>query len=158
MGEYTAEIEWGRRGSVFIDNKYSRAHTWRFDGGLTLPASSSPLSVRVPLSDPSGIDPEEALLASVASCHMLWFLSLAAKAGYAVERYVDAPVGRAARNAGGKEWLDRVVLKPNVEFCGARPPLEADVHGLHEAAHEECLIANSLRALVVIEGSWSYQP
>lgn len=156
MATYTATIEWTRRDSVFTDNKYSRAHAWRFDGGHVAPASSSPQAVRPPLSDPAGVDPEEAVVASVASCHMLWFLSLAAKAGLTVERYVDDPKGRVGKNAEGKEWIERVVLAPKVEFVGARAPLDAEVVALHRAAHEECCIAHSLRGEVVVEGGWTY--
>jgi len=156
MTQYSATVEWSRRDSVFTDNRYSRAHLWRFDGGLTVPASSSPQAVRVPFSDPGAVDPEEALIASVSSCHMLWFLSLAAKAGLKVESYVDTAVGRAAWNEAGKEWLERVELRPAVAFCGDREPGDREILDLHRAAHEECFIANSIRAQVLVEGSWSY--
>ena len=158
MATYTATIEWTRRDSVFTDNKYSRAHAWRFDGGQTVSASSSPQVVRPPLSDPAGVDPEEALVASVASCHMLWFLSLAAKAGLTIERYVDEPTGQVGKNAHGKEWIERVVLAPRIEFRGARAPQDAEVLALHRAAHEECCIANSMRGEVLVEGSWTHSP
>lgn len=156
MGQYGATIEWKGENIVFTDNRYSRAHEWRFDGGLRVPASSSPLSVRVPLSDPAAVDPEEALMASLASCHMLWFLSLAAKAGFKVERYVDSPIGAGGRNAAGKEWLERAELRPKVEFRGGLEPKDEDVAALHAKAHEECFIANSIRGEVAVNGSWTY--
>ena len=156
MAQFGATIEWIGEDIVFTDNKYSRAHEWRFDGGLRVPASSSPLSVRVPFSDPTAIDPEEALVASLASCHMLWFLSLAAKAGFKVLRYVDAPVGSSGNDPGGKEWLERVELRPKVEFRGGLEPKDGDVAALHAKAHEECFIASSIRAEVLVNGSWTY--
>src|ERR1700730_680694 len=98
MSSYVAEIKWDRNGSTFTDNRYSRAHCWQFDGGISVPASSSPHSVREPFSDPANVDPEEAFVASISSCHMLWFLSIAAGAGYVVEHYVDAAQGWLERN------------------------------------------------------------
>jgi organic hydroperoxide reductase OsmC/OhrA len=157
MIDHTATIEWTRSGSDFKDNQYSRAHTWRFDGGLTVPASSSPHVVRIPLSNPANVDPEEAFVAALSSCHMLWFLSLAATHGYIVECYTDAAEGRMAKNSDGKQWVSRVVLRPDIVFTGAKAPNEADVQALHKAAHAECYLANSVKSVVEITGVWHHQ-
>ncbi len=85
MSRYTANIRWTRGDAKFTDNRYSRRHLWRFDGGIEVPASSSPHSVPLPYSSADAVDPEEAFVASIASCHMLWFLSIAAKRGHRVD-------------------------------------------------------------------------
>ena len=150
--EYTANIEWQRDAGTFTDGRYSRAHRWHFDGGATIAASSSPGIVPLPYSDPAAVDPEEALLAAAASCHMLWFLSLAARQGYSVLSYQDTPGGRLEPNERGKLAFRRIVLRPRVEFSGAAPD-PAQLQALHHAAHEECFIAQSLRAEIVVEPS-----
>jgi organic hydroperoxide reductase OsmC/OhrA len=149
--EYTATVAW-KRGSAeaFTDNKYSRAHEWRFDGGVTVPASSSPLSVRVPLSRADAVDPEEALVAALSSCHMLTFLYLAAKQGYVVDSYEDNAVGIMSKNARGKLFMSKVALRPRIGFSG-RQPSAGELEQLHHHAHEECYIANSVLTEVVIE-------
>jgi organic hydroperoxide reductase OsmC/OhrA len=154
MALHACNVEWQRGTQPFTDNKYSRAHQWRFDGGAVVPGSSSPHSVRPPFSDPAAVDPEEALLAAVSSCHMLWFLSLAAERGLRVDRYADAAEGRLAKMPDGKEGMTEVVLRPEVVFSGARLPDAAAVEHLHHAAHARCFIANSIRSEVRIEGSW----
>src|SRR6188474_3388298 len=116
MAEHTATVAWSRFDAAFTDNRYSRAHRWMFDGGATIPASSSPHVVPVPMSDPMGVDPEEAFVASLSSCHMLWFLSIAAKRGYVVESYVDEAQGVMAKNGDGKLAMTAVVLRPQVSF------------------------------------------
>jgi organic hydroperoxide reductase OsmC/OhrA len=142
--EHQARIHWARGTAAFIDNRYSRAHTWTFDGGLTVPASSSPHVVRVPMSVEAAVDPEEALVAALASCHMLWFLSLAAGRGFCVEDYSDAAAGVMGHNAAGRVAMVRVTLHPRALFSGSSlPPREAVVQ-LHVQAHEECFIANSV--------------
>jgi organic hydroperoxide reductase OsmC/OhrA len=155
MALHTCAIAWERGGQPFTDNRYSRAHRWQFDGGAEVRGSSSPHSVRVPLSDPAAVDPEEALVAAVASCHMLWFLSLAAAAGYVVDAYRDAAQGRLGAFEDGRRGITEVVLQPEVVFSGARIPGTADVDTLHHAAHERCDIGNSLRGTVRVEGRWS---
>ncbi|MDH4059445.1 MAG: OsmC family protein [Aquincola sp.] len=143
---YHAEVNWQRGASeVFTDNRYSRRHVLRFDGGAEVPGSSSPLSVPLPFSDPAAVDPEEAFVASIAACHMLWFLSLAAKAGYVVSSYRDPASGVMTKNAAGKLWLSRVRLRPQTEFDGQRRPSREELLALHHRAHEECFIANSVR-------------
>jgi organic hydroperoxide reductase OsmC/OhrA len=157
MSTYIAEVEWqGQPEEKFIDNRYSRKHAWRFDGGVTVPASSSPHVVRVPFSDPAAVDPEEAYVAALSSCHMLWFLSIAAQQQFVVTRYRDAAEGTMEKNDAGKEVMTRVVLKPAVTFGGERAPSDEAVEALHHAAHEACYLANSVRTVIEIEGTWTY--
>jgi organic hydroperoxide reductase OsmC/OhrA len=151
MAEYVATVKWTRQsGEAFTDNRYSRAHQWEFDGGITVPASSSPHVVKVPLSDPAAVDPEEAFVASLASCHMLFFLSFAAAKRFVIESYVDRAVGVLARNEAGRQAIVRVVLKPEVKFSGT-PPTAEELHALHERAHHECYIANSVTTKIDVE-------
>jgi organic hydroperoxide reductase OsmC/OhrA len=145
MSEYTALAEWQRQPQeAFIDNHYSRRHVLRFDGGAELPGSSAISSVPLPHSDPSAVDPEEMFIASLSSCHLLWFLALAAKAGYTVDRYIDEATGTLARDARGKVSMTLVTLRPQVAFSGARRPTAAEHAALHHDAHERCYIANSV--------------
>jgi organic hydroperoxide reductase OsmC/OhrA len=140
-----ATIAWQRdAGAAFTDNRYSRAHVWRFDGGAEVPASSSPHIVPLPMSDPAGVDPEEAFVASLASCHMLWFLSLAAEQGWRVDAYEDAARGVLGRNAQGKLAMTVVTLHPRAIFGGESRPARKAVDALHHRAHEACFIANSV--------------
>lgn len=150
MSEYTATIYWQRRGAVFTDQKYSRAHEWRFDGGVTVPGSSSPHVVRVPLSDPSAVDPEEAFVASLSSCHMLFFLSFAAAKGFVVDSYEDRAIGVMARNEAGKMAMTVVTLRPKVVFAGQQPSAE-QLQELHHRSHDECFIASSVKTDVRCE-------
>jgi organic hydroperoxide reductase OsmC/OhrA len=151
MSEYVATVTWRRGDAAFTDNRYSRAHTWAFDGGAEVPASASPHAVRPPFSDPAGVDPEEAFIASISSCHMLWFLSLAAKEGFSIDSYVDNAVGNMEENAEGKSAITRVALRPQIAFCGNPLPSEEQVAELHHQAHESCYIANSIKTEVVVE-------
>lgn len=148
-----ARVTWKRDGAKFTDNRYSRGHEWSFDGGVKVPASASPANVPLPLSIAEAVDPEEALIASAASCHMLWFLSLAAKRGYVVERYVDEAWGRLEKDPDGKSSFHRVTLCPRVEFAAPKRPTPEELAALHHDAHEECFIARSLKAEVVVEAS-----
>ncbi|HVF35861.1 MAG TPA: OsmC family protein [Candidatus Saccharimonadia bacterium] len=150
MHRYTARVEWHRDGSEFLDNRYARRHSWTFDGGLTVIASSSPQVVPVPLSDPAAIDPEEALVAAASSCHMLWFLSLAARRGLIVDRYVDDAWATMGKDADGRIALTKITLRPRVEFAAGEPSRD-ELASLHEAAHDSCFIANSLKTPIVIE-------
>ena len=150
--EYKAVIGWKRgAGEPFTDLKFSRAHQWSFDGGITVPGSSSPLSVRVPYSRAEAVDPEEALVAALSSCHMLTFLYLAAKQGLVVDAYEDEAVGVMTKNARGKLFVSKVALRPRIAFAGAQPPNAAQLAELHHHAHEECYIANSVLTEVVVE-------
>jgi organic hydroperoxide reductase OsmC/OhrA len=157
MSTHIAMIEWERRGSAFVDNRYSRAHQWQFDGGTVVPASSSPQVVKTPMSDPANVDPEEAFVAALSSCHMLWFLDIARTDGYLVDRYVDHAKGHMRRGADGKSWVALVELLPAVTFSGAKIPDDAALERLHHQAHEECFLARSVKSEITIQGSWRYQ-
>jgi organic hydroperoxide reductase OsmC/OhrA len=150
MTDYTAQVHWQREQQSFTDQRYSRRHLWRFDGGQAVPGSSSPHSVPLPYSDPAAVDPEEAFVASVSSCHMLWFLSLAAQAGWTVDDYLDDAVGTMARDGDGRMAITVVTLRPAVRFSGEQPAHE-ELARLHHAAHERCYIANSVKSDVRIE-------
>jgi organic hydroperoxide reductase OsmC/OhrA len=150
--QYRAEVTWQRGADEpFTDNRYSRRHRLRFDGGTEVPGSASPSVVPPPLSDPAAVDPEEAFVASIAACHMLWFLSLAAAQGYVVDRYRDAALGVMSKNEAGKLWISTVTLRPAVHFTGPRQPSAEALQCLHHRAHEECFIANSVRTEVRCE-------
>jgi organic hydroperoxide reductase OsmC/OhrA len=151
MSEYSATVLWERGDARFVDNRYSRAHTWTFDGGAVVRGSSSPHVVRAPWSDPTAVDPEEAFVASLSSCHMLWFLSIAARAGFAVDRYEDRAIGTMAKNDAGRMMMTRVALRPRVRFSGERTPSREEMDAMHHEAHAECFIANSVRTEVVCE-------
>lgn len=151
MSTYTAAIRWSRGEQKFTDNRYSRAHLWRFDGGAVVPASSSPAVVPLPMSDAAAVDPEEAFVASLSSCHMLWFLALAAKRGYTVDSYADDASGVMEKNPAGRLAMTSVTLRPLVEFSGAKLPDRAALDALHHAAHAECFIAASIRSEVRLE-------
>lgn len=145
MSEYNATISWQRgEHEPFADQRYSRAHWWEFDGGVRVPASSSPHVVPLPWSVAEHVDPEEAFIAAISSCHMLTFLWLAARAGYRVELYRDEAVGIMEANARGRQAITRVTLQPQVQFGGERQPVLAALEQLHHQAHEECFIANSV--------------
>ncbi|MCB8748743.1 OsmC family protein [Rhodoferax sp. U2-2l] len=151
MAQYVADILWLRGEQDFLSNRYSRRHVMRFDGGVEVPGSSSPHVVPIPMSDPCAVDPEEAFVASLSSCHMLWFLSIAAKRRFCVERYADSAVGTMARNEAGKMAMTLVTLRPDVTFSGAMQPTRAQIDQMHHEAHEECFIANSVKTEVRCE-------
>jgi len=151
MAEHTATVAWDRFDAAFTDNRYSRAHRWMFDGGATIPASSSPHVVPVPMSDPMGVDPEEAFVAALASCHMLCFLSIAAKRGFVVDHYEDHASGTLDRNEAGRRAMARVVLRPDVTFGGPSLPTAEGLTSMHDEAHHECYIANSVLTEVVVD-------
>ena len=155
---HTATITWARNAATFTDNRYSRAHGWAFDGGATVAASSSPHSVRLPFSDPAAVDPEEAFVAALSSCHMLWFLSLAAQAGFVVDHYSDNANGALAPDAQGRMAITTVTLNPDVAFSGALVPDDAAVAALHHRAHEACYLASSVRSEIVMAGTWRHVP
>ena len=149
--EYTAAVSWKRGDAVFTDMRFSRAHLWSFDGGVTVPGSSSPHSVRVPFSRADAVDPEEAFVAALSSCHMLTFLYLAAKQGLVVDSYDDEAVGVMTKNERGKLFVSKVALRPRIAFSGAKLPSDAELAELHHHSHEECFIANSVLTEVVVE-------
>ncbi|MEO6359033.1 MAG: OsmC family protein [Sphingomicrobium sp.] len=150
MTTYTATIRWNRDGAVYTDGRYSRAHEWAFDGGAVVPASSSPHVVPVPMSDPAAVDPEEAFVASLSSCHMLFFLDFARRAGFVVDSYTDAAEGVLERQADGRMWMARVTLRPEIAWSREAPD-QAAVADLHHKAHDACFIANSLKTVVTVE-------
>lgn len=147
---YTATTHWQRGEQPFSDKRYSRRHLVHFDGGHSMPASSSPLSVREPYSDASAVDPEEAFVGSLSSCHMLWFLDIACRAGWVVDDYRDEAAGVMEPNAQGKLAITLVTLRPAVRFVGRQPTRE-EFDQLHHRAHEECFIANSVKSEVRCE-------
>jgi organic hydroperoxide reductase OsmC/OhrA len=151
---HQARIHWQRGSAVFTDKRFSRAHRWYFDGGIEVPASSSPQVVRVPLSDEHAVDPEEALVASLSSCHMLFFLLFAADQGLRVDDYEDRAAGVMGKNAAGKTAMLRVTLRPRVSFSGEHLPGRADIEALHHRSHRECFIANSVTTEVRVEPEW----
>lgn len=152
LSEYTAKILWVRKPEeVYTDRKYSRAHQWEFDGGTIVPASPSPHVVPPPMSDPLGVDPEEAFIAALSSCHMLFFLELAAKKHFVIDRYEDIPLGIMAKNAEGKTAMTKVTLRPLATFSGEHKPSAEQIEQLHHQSHELCFIANSVKAEVVVE-------
>jgi organic hydroperoxide reductase OsmC/OhrA/ribosomal protein S18 acetylase RimI-like enzyme len=151
MSTYLATIRWERGEQPFTDSRYSRAHAWLFDGGVEVQGSSSPHAVPLPFSRSDAVDPEEAFVASLSSCHMLWFLSIAAKRGFCVDSYVDSAEGVMARNASGKFAMTRVTLSPRVIFVGNPMPTKSDIESMHHKAHIECFIANSVKTEVLCE-------
>ena len=151
MSTYTAEVLWLRNDGDFLGNRYSRRHLLRFDGGLEVPGSSSPHVVPLPMSDASALDPEEAFVSSLSSCHMLWFLSIAAKRKFSVDRYFDAATGVMEKNTAGKLAMTVVTLRPDVTFSGERLPTREELDQLHHEAHEACFIANSVKTEVRCE-------
>jgi organic hydroperoxide reductase OsmC/OhrA len=151
MAEHRATVVWSREGAAFTDSRYSRGHRWEFDGGVEVPASSSPHVVPLPFSVAGAVDPEEAFVASLASCHMLWFLSIAARRGFLVENYRDEAVGLMTKDAAGRLAMSCVTLHPEVRFAGDRRPADEDVAAMHHEAHEECYIARSVKSDVLCE-------
>ena len=152
--QYTAETLW-RRGDTspedFVGRRYSRRHRLRFDGGIEVPGSASPQLVPLPYSDAAAVDPEEAFVSALSSCHMLWFLDLASRAGFCVDRYADAATGVMRKNEAGRVAMTVVILHPTVEFSGEKLPGREEIERLHHEAHEACFIANSVKTEVRCE-------
>ncbi|MDH4049775.1 MAG: OsmC family protein [Gammaproteobacteria bacterium] len=151
MAEHVATISWERGDSPFIDNQYTRAHLWSFDGGLTVAASASPHIVPLPQSVPGNVDPEEAFVASLSSCHMLFFLSIAAREGFVVDRYRDAAVGYLAKDGKGRLVMTKVVLRPEGRYSGSKVPNARQIEKMHHEAHQQCFIANSVRTEITTQ-------
>jgi organic hydroperoxide reductase OsmC/OhrA len=148
---YRATVAWRRGEGEFPKGRYSRGHSWRFDGGIEVPASASPLVVPKPFAVEAAVDPEEAFVASLSACHMLTFLDLARRAGFVIDAYEDEAEGVMERNAAGKLWISRVRLRPRITWSGKEPSQE-ELDRLHHSAHEECFIANSVKTDVSVEG------
>ena len=152
MSEHKATIDWTRTSPDFLKGKYSREHTWHFDGGVTVSASPSPSVVPVPYSNPAHVDPEEAYVAAISSCHMLTYLYLAYQQGFQIDRYHDEAVGVMTKNERGVPWVSSVTLHPQSAYSGDKLPATADEERLHHMAHEECFIANSIKTEVTVRG------
>jgi organic hydroperoxide reductase OsmC/OhrA len=150
MSRYTARIHWSRGDAPFTDLRYSRRHAWRFDGGAEVTGSSSPHSVPLPYSDAAAVDPEEAFVAALSSCHMLFFLSIAAKRGHRIDDYADDAEGFLERDGNGRMSMTRVVLHPRVAF-GGESPSSGENAAMHDEAHDACFIANSVTTSVTCE-------
>ena len=152
MSTYTATIQWTRKAEGdFANGQYSRAHEWLFDGGVSVPASPSPHIVPAPWSDLNAVDPEEAFVASLASCHMLFFIDFARRAGFVVDGYTDQAEGNLEKREDGKMAMTRVLLRPRIHWGGGMPPDGATVADLHHRAHEACFIANSVTTQVTVQ-------
>jgi organic hydroperoxide reductase OsmC/OhrA len=150
MSEHKATIRWTQSQGDFLKGTYSREHTWIFDGGVTVPASSSPAAVRVPFSNPANVDPEEAFVASLSSCHMLTYLYVASRKGFEVSSYEDEAVGVMTKNERGVPWVSTVTLHPRITYAGSKTPTPEEVNQMHHAAHEGCFIANSVKTDVQV--------
>ena len=152
MSSHSATIRWQRRGDEdFAQGRYSRAHEWAFDGGATLPASASPHVVPKPWSDEAGVDPEEAFVAALSSCHMLFFVDFARRAGFVLDSYIDDAEGMMEKGEDGRVTMTRVALRPRLTWSGERQPDETEIAELHHQAHEACFLANSVKTEVTVE-------
>jgi organic hydroperoxide reductase OsmC/OhrA len=152
MSEHRATVAWQRQGPNFLKGQFSREHTWTFDGGATVPASPSPAVVPAPWSSPAGVDPEEAFVAAVASCHMLTFLHVASREGFVVDRYDDTAVGVLTKNERRVPWVSSVVLDPRIVWGDDKRPSHDEEAALHRQAHEQCFIANSVKTTITVVG------
>jgi organic hydroperoxide reductase OsmC/OhrA len=150
MSEHRATIAWKRTGQDFSKGQYSREHTWTFDGGVSVAASPSPSIIPRPWSNPAGVDPEEAFVASIASCHMLTFLFAAQRKGFQIESYEDEAVGVLTKNERGVPWVSAVTLRPRIVYGADRQPTAEDVARMHHTAHENCFIANSVKTEITV--------
>jgi len=152
MSEHKATVRWALpAGADFVKGRYSREHTWTFDGGVTVPASPSPGVVPAPYSNPAAVDPEEAYVASISSCHMLTYLHVASRQGFLIERYEDEAVGVMRKNERGAIWVSAVTLSPRIVYGGDRRPSAEDEARLHHLAHEQCFIANSVKTEITVK-------
>jgi len=151
MSRYQATVSWKNNGPDFLGNKYSREHQWQFEGGKVVQATAAPDIVPAPWSNPANVDPEAAFVASLSSCHMLFFLYFAARQGFELESYEDQAEGVLEKNEQGKMSMTRVVLRPRIAYSGAKTPNKETLDKLHQAAHEHCFIANSVNTIITIE-------
>ena len=150
MSHYLATVKWQRNDADFLAHKYSRAHVWQFDGGCEVPASASPQIVPLPWSVAANVDPEEAFIAALASCHMLFFLDIAAAKGYQVDSYTDAAEGHMGKNQQGNIAVVKATLHPLANFSGAKLPDKTTIESMHHEAHAQCFIANSVTTDITI--------
>jgi organic hydroperoxide reductase OsmC/OhrA len=152
MSQHKAIVSWKSATTEFLSGRYSREHVWRFDGGLTVPASSSPSVVRPPFSNPANVDPEEAFVAALSSCHLLTFLHLARLRGFQVDSYEDEAIGNMTKNESGVPWISAVILNPKIVYGGDKRPSAAEEEHLHHLAHEQCFISQSVKTSVSVGG------
>jgi len=152
MADHKATIRWTKSGDDFLKGRYSREHTWSFDGGCNVPASSSPSVVRAPFSNPAHVDPEEAFVASISSCHMLTFLHVARLAGFEIVSYEDEAVGHMTPNERGVPWVSTVTLNPKIAYAGDKRPTPEEEARLHHRAHDDCFISQSVKTDVKVAG------
>ena len=150
MSEHKALVKWVHARGDFLKGTYSREHTWTFDGGAVIPASSAPSSVPLPYSNAANVDPEEAFVAAISSCHMLTFLYLASRGGFEVASYLDEAVGVMTTNERGGRWVSSVMLRPRIVYGGGKRPSPDEENRLHHAAHEQCFIANSVKTEITV--------
>ena len=153
MSTYKATIKWNSTSPDFLKGKYSREHTWTFDGGVVVPASASPSVVPVPYSNPANVDPEEAFVASISSCHMLTFTFFAGRQGFQIDSYEDEAVGVLTKNEKNVPWMSLVTLNPKIVYSGEKKPSPDEEKHLHHLAHEQCYIANSVKTEVVVHSA-----
>ena len=151
MSEHTAVVSWKFSGTDYLKGKYSREHVWGFDSGVNVPASAAPSAVPVPYSNPACVDPEEAFVASLSSCHMLTYLFVAQQQGFQIDSYDDEAVGHVIKNEQGRMWVSEVTLRPRVVYSGDNQPSEADEDRMHHAVHDLCFIANSVKTEIKVE-------
>ena len=151
MSEHKATVLWEYSRGDFLKGTYSREHTWSFDGGSVIPASPSPAAVRPPYSNEANVDPEEAFVAAISSCHMLTFLYIASRKGIEVAAYEDEAVGLLTKNERGIPWISSVILRPRISYRGDSMPSPEDEERMHHAAHEQCFIANSVKTEITVE-------
>ena len=150
MSQHKATVSWKCDNETFLQGKFSRAHNWSFDGGHVVPASASPAVVPAPFSSAAAVDPEEAYVASISSCHMLTFLWEAKKAGFRVDAYSDEAVGDMTKNERGVPWISKVTLHPAITYGGDKRPTPAEEAELHHKAHDGCFIAQSVKTDIVV--------
>lgn len=150
MSEHLATVRWQRDGADFLAGRYSREHTWTFDGGVTVQASPSPAVIPEPYANPAHVDPEEAFVAAIASCHMLTYLHLASKQGFQIDAYSDPAVGTMTLNTQGVYWVSDVTLRPTINYSGDTTPSPREAQALHHQAHEQCFIANSVKTRITV--------
>ncbi len=149
--KYSASVFWKKKDTEsYTDNKYSRKHTWAFDGGTEVPASSSPQVVPLPMSDASALDPEEAFVAAISSCHMLFFLSIAASSNYIIETYEDLALGIMSKNESGQMVMADIILNPKIIFSRQNIPSAEQITKLHDSAHKKCYLANSVKSTIKV--------
>lgn len=152
MSVYKTKIEWYRAADeTYTDRKYSRVHSWQFEGGITVAATASHHIVPLPYSNPDNVDPEQAFVASLSSCHMLTFLDIAAAHRFVVDSYIDDAEGFLEKDKTNRLVMTKVILKPRIIFSGDKRPKYEDLEKMHHKAHELCFIANSVKTEVITE-------